>query len=159
PSWKAIFEVYDADRLEQTFERVIDEVNKVAAKAGKPALTIDRELVGGKVFYAIKQQGTPIEFHYTFTNGYMIAAASRALLDNALRYRESGYTLLRSQRFISALPEDGNANFSAVFYHDLSPLIGPLAQVAAGQLSGEQAKAVKSLAESGPTVACAYAYG
>jgi hypothetical protein len=70
-------------------------------------------------------------------------------------------SLLGSPRFKSALPEDGNANFSAVLYHDLAPLVQPFADSAAGaQLPEQQRKALAALAtDAPPTLAYAYARG
>ena len=64
-----------------------------------------------------------LEVNYTYANGYLVAAPSRALLEQSISNREAGNTLVRSSRFMSSLPQDGNTNFSAIFYHDLAPLI------------------------------------
>jgi hypothetical protein len=101
--------------------------------------------------------------NYAFVNGYLVAAPSRALVDRAIRYHDSGVTLRTSKRFLSALPSDGNANFSAIFYHDLAPLIAPIAQRLAENGAGgtdERNRAIAELAaDTPPTLAYAYAYG
>ena len=96
-----------------------------------------------------------LEVHYTFANGYLVVTPSRALLANALKYRESGVTLLRSPRFRETMPEDGQANFSAIFYHDLAPVLRPLAERAPESQRG----ALASAASMPPTLAYAYAQG
>jgi ferric-dicitrate binding protein FerR (iron transport regulator) len=162
PSWKMIFEVYDQARLQQTFERVVDEVNKQAARAGVGGLRWERSESGGHTFYALKSVTYGVEIHYTYANGYLLAAPSRALLERSLKYRESGYTLLRSPRFASTLPADGNVNFSAIFYHDLAPLLAPVAgqmEKAAKSLPEEQQQAIRATADAPPTLAYAYAQG
>ena len=162
PSWKMIFEVYDQARLQQTFERVVDEVNSRAARAGLGGLRWERSESGGRTFYALKSVTYGVELHYTYANGYLVAAPSRALIERALKYRESGFTLLRSPRFTSTLPADGNANFSAIFYHDLAPLLEPLAgqmEKAAKSLPEEQQRAIRATADAPPTLAYAYAQG
>ncbi|HEX8143012.1 MAG TPA: FecR domain-containing protein [Pyrinomonadaceae bacterium] len=162
PSWKMIFEVYDQTRLQQTFERVVEQVNQRAAGEGKRGLQWERTEAGGRTFYALKSVDFGLEVHYAYADGYLVAAPNRALVDRALRYRESGYTLLRSPRFTAQLPSDGNANFSALLYHDLAPLIEPLAERMAqsGSLPQEQQQAVRSLGASAtPTLAYAYAQG
>jgi FecR protein/Protein of unknown function (DUF3352)/Putative zinc-finger len=162
PSWKMVFEVYDQARLQQTFERVVEQLNEWAAREGKGGLRWEKTDVGGRTFYALKSVDFGLEVHYAYADGYLVAAPSRALIDRALRYRESGYTLLRSPRFTAQLPSDGNANFSAVLYHDLAPLIEPLAERMAksGNMTEEQQKAVRSLgASTPPTLAYAYAQG
>ncbi|HEX8139807.1 MAG TPA: FecR domain-containing protein [Pyrinomonadaceae bacterium] len=162
PSWKMVFEVYDQARLQQTFERVVEQLNQWAAREGKGGLQWEKTDVGGRTFYALKSVDFGLEVHYAYADGYLVAAPSRALIDRALRYRESGYTLLRSPRFTAQLPSDGNANFSAVLYHDLAPLIEPLAERMAksGKMTEEQQQAVRSLgASTPPTLAYAYAQG
>jgi hypothetical protein len=103
-----------------------------------------------------------LEVHYAYADGYLVAAPSRALVDRALSYRESGYTLLSSPRFKAQLPADGNANFSALLYHDLAPLIEPLAQRVAKSksLPEDQQQAIRAMgANAPPTLAYAYAQG
>lgn len=162
PSWKMVFEVYDQARLQQTFERVVEQLNQWAAREGKAGLQWEKTDVGGRTFYALKSGDLGLEVHYAYVGGYLVAAPSRALVDRSIRYRESGFTLLRSPRFTAQLPADGNANFSAVFYHDLAALIEPLAERVAksGSLPEEQQQALKSIgAATTPTLAYAYAQG
>jgi ferric-dicitrate binding protein FerR (iron transport regulator) len=162
PSWKMVFEVYDQARLQQTFERVVEQLNQWAAREGKAGLQWELTDVGGRTFYALKSGDLGLEVHYAYVGGYLVAAPSRALVERAISYRESGYTLLRSPRFTAQLPSDGNANFSAVFYHDLAPLVGPLAERMAKSksLPEEQQQALKSIgASTPPTLAYAYAQG
>lgn len=160
PSWKLVFEVYDQARLQQTLERLVQQINPILAQEGKPGLQWDRVEVNGRTFYTLKLSDTGLEMDYTFINGYFVAAPSRALVERAIKYQESGYTLLRSQRFIAALPGDKQANFSAVFYQNLAPALGSLSALAQrmGQ-SGSQNKqqALPSLATAAPTLAYVYA--
>ena len=51
------------------------------------------------------------EWHIVFTDGYMIAAPSRALLDKAMGYQSAGNNLLTSDEFTAMLPTDGYNNF------------------------------------------------
>jgi hypothetical protein len=162
PSWKMVFEVYDQTRLQQTLERVVEKLNEWAAREGQGGLQWERSESGGHTFYTLKSGVYGVELHYTYAGGYLVAAPTRALIERALKYRESGYTLLRSPRFTSTLPADGNANFSAIFYHDLAPLLAPIAghmEKAAKNLPEEQQNAIKATAEAPPTLAYAYAHG
>ncbi|MDT4896462.1 MAG: hypothetical protein QOH25_1539 [Acidobacteriota bacterium] len=162
PSWKMVFEVYDPARLQQTFERVVEEMNKYAESEGKGGLQWERSESGGHTFYTLKSVAYGVEIHYTYANGYFVAAPSRALVERALKYRESGFTLLRSPRFTSTLPADGNVNFSAIFYHDLAPLLAPVAgqmEKAAKDLPEEQQRAIRATADAPPTLAYVYAQG
>lgn len=161
PSWKMVFEVNDPQHLQQTLERVVTEVNKEAAKFGKTGLVWDRSELSGRAYYTLRSADFGLEVNLTYVNGYMIAGPSRALVERAVRLQESGASLLRSARFTAGLPADGNANFSAVFYHNLGPLVQPFAdRIPANKLPQEQAEAIKKMAaDMPPTLAYAYAQG
>ena len=160
PAWKMVVEVYDAGRLQATIERLVTEVNKYATNDGKGGLLWDRAEIGGRTYYTLRSMDYGLEFNYAFVNGYMVAAPTRALVTEAVRYYDSGVSLLNSPRFMASLPEDGNTNFSAIFYHNLAPLVQPLAgrlQGTAKNMSEEQQRALTSLADTAPTLAYAYA--
>ena len=161
PSWKLIFEVNDPVHLQQTFEKVVEEINKQAAKEGKKGLTLEPSSSGGLTFYTLKSQDFGFEVNYTIANGYLIAGPTRALLEEALRYHDSGVSLRHSARFTAGLPSDGNANFSAFVYQNLAPLVQPLAnKLANTQEPNEQQKALLAMASNmQPTLAYAYAFG
>src|SRR5689334_2996921 len=161
PSWKLVFEVNDPAHLQQTLERAVSEMNKEAAKFGKHGLTWEQTDVGGRLYYTLKSADFGlVEVNYTYNNGYMIVGPSRALVELAIKSRESGSSLLRSAKFTAGLPADGNANFSAVFYHNLGALVpAGLANAAQNLPSGPQ-KAVQAIAsDMAPTLAYAYAQG
>jgi hypothetical protein len=161
PSWKLVFEVNDPAHLQQTLEHVVSEVNKEAAKFGKTGLTWEQSDVDGRVYYTLKSADLGLlQVNYTYNNGYMIVGPSRALVELAIKSRESGSSLLRSAKFTAGLPADGNANFSAVFYHNLGALVpSGLANAAQNLPSGPQ-QAMKAIAgDMAPTLAYAYAQG
>jgi hypothetical protein len=161
PSWKMVFEVNDPAHLQQTLERVVGEVNKEAAKFGKTGLTWEQTDVGGRLYYTLKSpEFGLVEVNYTYANGYMIVGPSQALVQRALTSHDSGSSLLRSAKFTAGLPADGNANFSAVFYHNLGALVpAGLASTAQNLPSGPQ-QAMKAITDQmAPTLAYAYAQG
>ena len=161
PSWKMILEVYDQNRLQGTLERLVERLNGFAALHGKGGLQWQNTTEGGRTFYSLKSVDFGPEVHYIYENGYLVAGPSKALLLNTLKSRDAQMTLLNSPRFRSSLPEDGNVNFSAIIYHDLAPLLKPLAESAAGvaqNLPEEQRKAIQTFAaDTPPTLAYAYA--
>lgn len=161
PSWKLVFEVNDPAHLQQSFEQVVTEVNKQIAKEGKSPLEWDRAESGGRTFYTLRSKDFGVEVNYVFANGYLIAGPTRALLEQALRYHDSGSTLVHSAKFMAGLPADGNANFSALIYHNLAPLVQPFAnRLANTAKSDEQQKAIATIASNmQPTLAYAYAFG
>ncbi|MFY9558230.1 MAG: FecR domain-containing protein, partial [Blastocatellia bacterium] len=161
PSWKMVFEVYDPAHLQQTFERVVDKMNEFAAREGKKGFQWDRTEAGGRTYYSLKSLDFGLEVSYTYSNGYLIAGPSRALVDRAVKYRDSGYTLSHAPRFVAALPEDKQANFSALIYQNLAPVLGGIARRVGGvaeNLPEEQRQNFKSLV-GGPVLAYAYAQG
>jgi len=165
PSWKMVFEVNDPEHLQQTLERLVTEVNKQAAYLGKSGLTWENTDLGGRKYYTLRSTDFGmIQVNYTYANGYLIVGPSRALVESALRSQENGSSLLRSAKFTAGLPADGNANFSAVFYHNIGGLVpAGLASTAAStaeQLPSGPQEAVKAIAaEMKPTLAYAYAQG
>jgi hypothetical protein len=163
PSWKLIFEVNNPTHLQQTLERVVGEVNKEVARFGKSGLTMDQADISGRMYYTLRSSDFRVEVNYTYANGYMIVGPSRALVERAIQAHDSGVSLLRSAEFTAGLPADGNANFSAVFYHNLASIVQPfadrIANTANGLPSGPQ-QAVKAIAKDMPaTLAYAYAQG
>jgi hypothetical protein len=163
PSWKMVLEVYDQQKLQGTLERAVEKLNGFAGLHGQKGIVWENATEGAQTFYRLRSADFGFEVNYTYANGYMIVAPTKAMLQVALQYRESGTTLLKSQRFTSALPEDGNANFSAIFYHDLAPLMQPIADKVSGMGQGmteDQRKALAAFAaDTPPTLAYAYAQG
>jgi len=164
PAWKMVFEVNDSQHLQETLERIVGEVNKEAARFGKNGLVWDRAEIGGRPYYTLKSSDFGlVEVNYTYVNGYVVMGPSRAMVERSVRAQEQGYSLLRSSRFTAGLPADGNANFSAIFYHNLAPLVQPFAEGIASRAQnlpqGPQ-QAIKAMAaDMPPTLAYAYAKG
>ena len=160
-----MFEVNDPAHLQQTLERMVGEVNKQTAYLGKAGLAWEQTELGGRKYYTLKSTDFGLmQVNYTYANGYLIVGPSRALVERALRSQESGFSLLRSAKFTAGLPADGNANFSAVFYHNIGGLVpAGLANTAAStaeQLPSGPQEAMKAIAgDMTPTLAYAYAQG
>jgi hypothetical protein len=152
-------EVYDSAKLQDAFERAVAKLNQFSALHGKGKLAIEKTASGDRNYYSLKGAEAGQEIHYIYTNGYLVAAPSKALLDQALSIRDSGNTLVRSSRFMSALPQDGNTNFSAIFYHDLAAIMSPLAE-RMKNAAGKEGQALASIDPNAPpTLAYAYAQG
>jgi hypothetical protein len=154
PSWKAVVEVRDSQRLENTLEQVIQSVHDMSHGKDVHNIVIAPSDVDGQRFYAITDltAGNTVA-QYTFEDGYMIIAPNRALLMEAIRTHASGDSLARSTAFKATLPKDDHSNYSAVAYQNLSPVLTPLLS----QLGGESAKALQQLAsDARPTTICAW---
>ena len=156
PSWKAVLEVYDPTRFEQAIEKVVARANQMAgANSGAPQVSIAKEQAGGRTFYVVRLAKVPVPVYYTYDSGFLIAAPSQELIQRALQYRSTGYTLTRSERFTAQLPHDGQTGFSAMFYSRLGPALAELSKVAT--LTPEQQKTIQAtVGSSAPTLILAY---
>jgi hypothetical protein len=158
PSWKAIIEVNQSGALQLAIEKLVQAANREAQKSNQPGLTLNQAQVGGRTFYTIQSQSPGLaavtsEYDYTFADGYMIVAPSRALLIAAIETHANGTSLARSASFRALLPSDNQANFSAMLYQNLSPILKPLAsQLNSGQLAMLQ----QLTTDSKPSVMCVY---
>jgi hypothetical protein len=155
PSWKAIIEVNNSGSLQLAMEKLVQAVNRETQKSNRPGVTLNQEQVGGRTFYTVRSEtvGLSTEYDYTFADGYMIVAPSRALILAALQTHANDTSLARSASFRALLPSDNQANFSAMIYQNLSPILKPLtSQLNSGQLAVLQQLA----ADSKPSVMCAY---
>ena len=128
PSWKLAVEVYDPVKLQST-------IQKLLAAANAPGVQLQQSTANGRTYYTLSSQsGTPFTtLCYTYTDGYLLAGSSQALLDTAIQNRTSGYTLPRSATFTALIPHDQYANFSAMVYYNASTL-SPLLEQFSGSL-------------------------
>jgi hypothetical protein len=153
PSWKAVIEVHDSERLEQALERMTASIRNQAHGKQAHSIAIESSDVGGQRFYSINDltSGNTVA-QYTFADGYMIVAPTRALLMESLQTYASGDSLAHSAAFRALLPKDASENYSAVAYQNLTPVLTPLLS----QLPGESADALRQLAaDARPTAICA----
>jgi hypothetical protein len=155
PSWKAVIEVNNSGALQVAIDKLVQSFNLDAQESNRPGVTLNQAQVGGRTFYRIESQigGLATEYDYTFADGYIIAAPSRALLLASLQTHANGTSLARSASFRALLPSDNQANFSAMIYQNLSPILKPLAsELSSGQMALLQQLAV----DTKPSVFCAY---
>jgi ferric-dicitrate binding protein FerR (iron transport regulator) len=160
PSWKIVLEVYDQPKLQNTFERAIGKLNEFSMIHGKGKLTLESSAAGDRTYYSIRSDAG-LEVHYTYANGYLVVAQTQALLEQSLRNRDAGNTLVRSSRFMSSLPQDGNTNFSAIFYHDLAPLMQSLPdRLKNAEMSEQDRQKLAAIdVNAPPTLVYAYSQG
>ena len=154
PSWKAIIEVRDSARLEQTLEQLASSIREHEHDKDSHEIVIEPGQAGAQTFYSLRDTKTgAVVAQYTFADGYMILAPNRALILEALQTHANGSSLSRSQAFRALLPKDENENYSAVAYQNLGPVLTPLLS----QVSGDAAAAIRELAaDSRPTAICAW---
>ena len=153
PSWKAVIEVNDSQRLEQTLEKLANASRTQMKGNNVHSILIESADVSGQHFYSLRDARTGNTFaQYTFANGYMIVAPTRALIMEALQTYASGNSLAHSAAFRALLPRDANENYSAIAYQNLTPVLTPLLS----QFGGDTADALRQLAaDARPTAICA----
>jgi hypothetical protein len=130
PSWKLVFEVNNAPRLENTIQWAVTNVNRELQAQGQPLLNLTSETVDGKTYHALTSTAAPMEIHYTSWMGYMIVAPSRALVAEAIRIHDTGTSINRSAAFRAQLPADGRDVASAIMYQNLEAMSNSLTSLA-----------------------------
>ncbi len=164
PRWKLIFEAYDSATLQATIARLVDSFNRESSAEGSAeghSLQLTSRQVGAQTYFVLNSQRQPnAEVDYTFVDSYLIAAPDLGTLSRAIQDRQAGYTLTHSPGFQALLPSDGYTNFSAIFYHNIGPVVGPVAEQlkSSGALTAQQRQSIDALtANSAPGLI--YAYG
>jgi hypothetical protein len=134
-------------------ERVTEAIRSNTQGTPAHSIAIQTSSAGGQSFYAIHDSVTGTDLaQYTFADGYMILAPSRALLMEALHTYASGDSLAHSASFRALLPKDSSDNYSAVAYQNLTPVLTPLLS----QLNGPTGDTLRQLAsDARPTAVCA----
>jgi hypothetical protein len=160
PRWKAVFEVYDPATLQATIAKLIDSFNR---EANQPdgSLQLAKQQVGSQTYYTLRnQKHANFEVDYTYVDSYLIAGPDIATLSRAILDRQAGNTLTHSPTFRALLPSDGYTNFSAIFYHNIGPVVGPLVEQikAVGTLTKQQQQSIATL-QANTAPGLIYVYG
>ncbi len=160
PRWKAVFEVYDPATLQATIAKLVDSFNR---EANQPdgSLQLAKQQVGSQTYYTLRnQKQANFEVDYTYVDSYLIAGPDIATLSRAILDRQAGNTLTHSPTFRALLPSDGYTNFSAIFYHNIGPVVGPLVEQikAVGTLTTQQQQSIATL-QANTAPGLIYVYG
>ena len=152
PAWKLVIEVYDAPRLQSSFEKLSRWVNgKLEAEGKTGRLLFGSEEAGNRTDWILRFTGTENDeanmLRYTIVDGYFVAAPSKGLLDRAIEQRGNGYSLTRSATFTQLLPRDGDVNVSALVWQNLGPMLGPIAGRLSGLLADAELQELNSFAQ------------
>jgi hypothetical protein len=155
-SWKVAAEMYSPQRFQNSIEKLIETFNREAK--GQHTLTLKNTTLDNRTFYSITIDGFPVEIHYTYVDGYLLAGANRALLATAIKNRANGYMLARSEKFRAQLPYGSNPDFSAVFYHNVGSALGPVAEQlkTMGYGTEEFKKGLDGVKDMGPGLVAIY---
>jgi hypothetical protein len=158
PSWKVIAEVYDSARLQNTLERLVQQLNGHLTQTGQQSVTLSSEAVGGQIYYRLRG---PLgnEINYTYAMGYIVAAPSRALVTQAIQYQQSRSSIANSAKFRSLMPADNVDHCSAILYQNLTETASSIASYVPPGVGGITTDQLKTLRETieltPPTLVCA----
>jgi hypothetical protein len=155
PSWKVIAEVNEPSVLQQSIAALVQLTGEHFKISGKPVVMLEEQQTGNRIFYTLTfaQGGVIPEIDYTYANGYLVAGPSRAIVMNAVSTYANGDSLAASGSFHALLPRDSYANFSALMYWNLGPLVQPLASQFG---SADQGTLARLAANAKPVAICAY---
>jgi hypothetical protein len=155
PAWKLVMEVYDPARLQHSLQVIVSKANDEASRRGRLALRLDSEQVGSETYYTLGGP-LPVEIHYAFADGYVVAAPSRALVMRALQTRRSGETLGTSAAFRALFPPGRDLHVSGLVYQNLGAVLRSFVE-APVPLSPDQRRSLAGLTgDARPTLLCAY---
>jgi len=160
PRWKLVFEVYDPSTLQSTIAKLVDSFNREANTSGG-SMALSQQQVGSQIYYTLRNsKNSALEMNYTYVDSYLIAGPDIATVSKAIRDRAAGNTLPHSSTFQALLPNDGYTNFSAIFYHNIGPIVGPLVDQikSVGTLTKEQQQSIAML-QANTAPGLIYAYG
>jgi hypothetical protein len=118
-------------------------------------VALESEQVNGRQFYTVRSLDPkiPVELHYSYVNGYLVAAATQGLVQQSIHTQESGDNIAVSGTFRALLPSDQHVDVSGLIYQNLGPVIAPIAS----QLSAAQLQSLQTIAQnSEPSLICAY---
>ena len=160
PRWKLVLEVYDPATLQSTVAKLVDSFNREATPR-EGSLKLATRQVGSQTYYTLSNPKHPnFEMDYTYVDTYLVAGPDISTISQAIRDRQAGNTLPHSATFQALLPTDGYTNFSAIFYHNIGPVVGPLVDQikAVGTLTQQQQQSIAAL-QANTAPGLIYAYG
>ncbi len=110
PEYRAILQVIDPKRLQQTFSTLL-----AATHMGSEPFDED-----GVTYFTVKVPSgqATTEIGYAFVDGYLIIGSSHETVAEAVRLHKSGESLGKSKKFLASLPPNRSVNASALFYQD-----------------------------------------
>jgi hypothetical protein len=129
PEWKAILQVKDAERLQQTLSTLLGVAH---LEAGQYAVE------SGVAYHTVKipTGQAMLEIAYAFSEGYLIIGSSRETVAEAVRLKRSGESLGKSKKFLAALPPGHAAGASALLYQDPVAMMALRLQQFAPEMAG-----------------------
>ncbi|MCB0216295.1 MAG: FecR domain-containing protein, partial [Chloroflexi bacterium] len=164
PAWKLVLEVYDPAALQAAIEQLVGRSGQAlvdlvaeaksaaetdgdlaaaqpiegAALTDLPRLELSQERVRGRDWFHLSEVSSGLSMDYTYAEGYLVAGASRAVVERALQYRSSGVNLRTAPAFDQLLRSGEDLNVSALMYQNLAPVAAPVGDFLADQAGAMQ---------------------
>jgi hypothetical protein len=154
PAWKLIIEVYDPETLQRTLTSAVSAIDQLLQAEDKPGLRMSEVSENGRTYFTITHNGSGLQAVYTMTDGYLIVAPHRSLLDMALQYRDTGNNLATSETLRSLVQTDRFNGFSAIAFRDLGRLAKMVPEAITSQLPAEASQLLADNSE--PSLICLY---
>lgn len=146
PAWKAILQVNDAARVQQTFGKLLAMAPTQAQESTEDGVTYHN--------LTVPSQTKPMQIGYAFADGYLVIASSEANVHQAVRLHRNGGSLAKTSAFLASLPPGHSTQASALYYQDPLKLMG----MQLSRLSPELGNSLfHDMTASSPVVTCAYA--
>ena len=144
PAIEVIAEVYDAGRLQAALQRLAAKADAKLRAEGQPGLILTSTVVSGRTYHALALEGADPWLHWTYEDGFLVAAPARVLVDRALQTRATGATLRRAPEFLSRLPGSGPLDVSALVWQNLGSVLKTQSPPSLGYAWGEKDRVVFS---------------
>lgn len=145
PAWRAILQVNDAARVQQTFTKLLAMAPMRAQVSQEDGITYHS--------LTVPSQAKPMQIGYAFADGYLIIGSSDASVRDAVRIHRQGGSLAKSPNFLASLPPGHSTRASALYYQDVLKLMG----MQLSRLSPELGNSIFQGLASSPAVTVAYA--
>lgn len=110
PAWRAIFQVKDANRLQQTLNTLLTAMQVQTDQVEKEGITYRT--------VHIPTSQPAMEIGYAFVDGHLIVGSSREAVAESVHLHNSGGSLAKSSAFQASRPPGHSLDASALFYQD-----------------------------------------
>lgn len=145
PTWRAIFQVKDANHIQRTLNTVLSALQVQTDQVERDGITYRT--------VQIPSSAQAMEIGYAFADGHLIIGSSREAVAESVRLHSSGGSLAKSPAFQASHPPSHSLDASALIYQD------PLA-MAALQMRRFAPQMAESLSQTPtaipPFVVCLY---
>ena len=110
PLWKAVLQVSDPERLQQTLGKLLAASGQAAAPS----------VEDGVKYYSvvIPSAKTASQITYAFADGYLVIASTRESVAEGIQAHHSGLSFAKSAKFLSSMAPNPSAQASALLYYD-----------------------------------------